>query len=184
VVYLSKIKFTGLNRTAHNHHRSFDLLARIDGGYKFKIKEHLFLLPEARVSYLNVFEGSYTESGAGSLNLAVDSKHTPYLQPNLLVKLLKEVYRAEYCITPTLQVGWIANVPVSSDSYRSKFYKQQACKSHFTVRNMHKTINQLSLGAELLIKRMNHFLLEFGYKANFFDRSFVQHGKIKLQINY
>ena len=32
-----KIRYTGVSRTAHNTHMSYDLLARVDGGYKFRL---------------------------------------------------------------------------------------------------------------------------------------------------
>ncbi|NGX51593.1 MAG: Extracellular serine protease [Chlamydiae bacterium] len=184
-----KIRFTGLRRTAHNSHDSYDLLARVDGGYKFKVgfpgcTKYLFILPEARLSYLNVFEKRYTESGAGSLNLVVDSKQTAYLQPNLLIKFLQDFYSSNYCITPTLQVGWVANIPLSSAGYRSRLYKQQACKSHYSVNSFHKTTNQLSLGAELVVARLNDLLFELGYKANFFGRSVVHNAKVKVEKRF
>jgi len=184
-----QITFPGLERTANNHHNSYDLLTRVDIGYKFKVYVpghigYFFIFPEARLSYLNIYEESYTESRANSLNLAVDSKHTAFLEPNVLIKFLKDFYTSKYCVTPTLQVGWISSIPLSSGRYTSKFHKQKTCQPNFTVQSLHDMTNHLSLGTELVIRRLNHFLLEFGYQANFLDHSLVQHGKIKLEINF
>ncbi|NGX51208.1 MAG: Extracellular serine protease [Chlamydiae bacterium] len=184
-----KIKFPGLSRTANNHHNSYDLLTRIDGGYKFKVyipghKDYFFVLPEIRLSYLNIYEGNYTETGAKSLNLVVNSKHTAFFKPYVLIKFLKDFYPSKYCITPTLQIGWTSNIPLSSDRYTSKFNKLVACEPDFTVQSFRKATHHLSLGAELVIRKIDHFLLEFGYEVNFFDNIIVQHGKIKIGTNF
>ncbi|MCP5490792.1 MAG: autotransporter-associated beta strand repeat-containing protein [Chlamydiales bacterium] len=184
-----KIDFLDLKRTAHNKHHSYDVLARLDGGYKFRVLtggdlEYFFFLPEASISYLNIFENSYTESGASSINLAVDSKYSAFLQPTVLFKFLRDFYLQKLCVTPTFQIGWIANVPLSSGAYRSKLYKQSTCESHFNVKSFHDTTSQMTLGGELVFRTDDHWIIELGYKADVFDKQFVQNGKIKVEKRF
>ena len=183
------IRFPGIKRIANNKHHSYDILARLDGGYKFRVNtggklDHFFILPEASVSYFNSIDQGYTESGADSINLKVDSKYSAYLQPTVLVKFLRDFYTPAVCVTPAIQVGWISNVPLSSASHKSKFYKQTTCQPAFTVKSYHKSTNQLTLGGELVFKTNNSWIIELGYKADLLDSSTIQSGKIKLEKQF
>ena len=184
-----KIKFTGVNRTATNNHHSYDVLARLDGGYKFRINikgnlDHIYILPEARVSYLNIFEERYTESGAGSINLTVDSKYSAFLQPNILVKFLRDFHTRTLCVTPALQVGWISNIALSSGNYKSRFYKQETCQPHFVVKSFTRNTNQLSLGLDVNIRHVSDWIIDVGYRVDFLDDSYVMDGKIKVEKRF
>ena len=180
------IRFPGVNRTASNKHHSYDVLARVDGGYKFRINtgsdlHHFFILPETRVSYLNIFEEGYTESGADSINLAVDSKHSAFLQPTVLVKFLHDFYSPGLCITQAIHAGWTSNIPLSSGNYTSRFYKQSTCQSHFVVKSFHDTSNHMTIGGDLIFRTDSNWIFEIGYKAEVFDHSTVQSGKLKME---
>ncbi|QVL55702.1 MAG: autotransporter domain-containing protein [Simkaniaceae bacterium] len=183
------IKFPGVNRTASNKHHSYDVLARLDGGYKFRINtggklDHIFILPEARVSYLNIFEERYTESGADSINLTVDSKYSAFLQPNILVKFLRDFHTPTLCVTPAFQVGWISNISLSSGNYKSRFYKQETCQPHFVVKSFTRNTNQLSLGLDLNIRHISDWIIDLGYRVDFLDKNYVMDGKIKVEKRF
>ncbi len=183
------IRFPGIHRTAHSEHHSYDLLARLDGGYKFRVNtggtlDHFYILPEGRISYLNIFENGYIESGAGSINLKIDSKYSAFLQPSVLVKFLRDFYRPGICMTPVLQIGWISNIPLASGNYTSRFYKQTTCRSHFDVKSFHKSSNQMTLGAEIIFRTDSEWIIEIGYKADIFDNQSVQNGKLKVEKRF
>ena len=183
------IRYPGIKRTASSSHHSYDVLARLDGGYKFRVNirgniDHFFILPEARLSYLNLFEDGYTESGADSINLKVDSKYSAYLQPTLLVKFLRDFYTPSVCVTPVIQLGWISNIPLTSGKRTARFYKQTLCESSFTVKSYHKSTNQFSVGGELVLRTNNDWIIEFGYKADLFDNAAIQSGKVKVEKRF
>ena len=183
------IKFPGVNRTASNKHHSYDVLARLDGGYRFRINtggkfDHFFILPEARLSYLNIFEERYTESGADSINLTVDSKYSAFLQPNVLVKFLRDFHTRTLCVTPAFQVGWISNISLSSGNYKSRFYKQETCQPHFVVKSFTRNTNQLSLGLDVNIRHISDWIIDLGYRVDFLDNNYVMDGKIKVEKRF
>ncbi|MCB1068408.1 MAG: autotransporter domain-containing protein, partial [Simkania sp.] len=183
------IRYTGINRRANSSHHSYDVLARLDGGYKFRVNiggniDHFFILPEARLSYLNMFEEGYTESGAGSINLKVDSKYSAYLQPTLLVKFLRDFYTPSVCVTPVIQLGWISNIPLNSGKRTSRFYKQTLCESSFTVKSYHKSTNHFTVGGELVLRTNHDWIIELGYKADLFDNAAIQSGKVKVEKRF
>ncbi|MCP5506149.1 MAG: autotransporter domain-containing protein [Chlamydiales bacterium] len=185
------IEFPGLSRTAHSHFNSYDLLFRLDGGYKFMINDSnreqgpFLFVPEARLSYLNVWQGSFSESGAGSLNLKVKSKRSSFLQPEFLVKILKEYYVGESCVIPLIKAGYVAKVPVSSSTYNySATLDVIDCSSDLTVKTFDWTSNQLMLGAGLLYKTLEHVSAGFDYEAHMFDKSLVQTAKINFDWKF
>ncbi|QVL57471.1 MAG: autotransporter domain-containing protein [Simkaniaceae bacterium] len=184
-----KIKFPGVNRTASNKHHSYDVLARLDGGYRFRINikgnlDHIYILPEARVSYLNIFEQRYTESGADSINLTVDSKYSALLQPNLLIKFLRDFHTNTWCIMPAFQVGWISNIWLSSGNYKSRFYKQETCQPHFVVKSFTRNTNQLSLGLDVNFRHDSDWIIDVGCRVDFLDDNYVVDGKIKVEKRF
>ncbi|QVL58202.1 MAG: autotransporter domain-containing protein [Simkaniaceae bacterium] len=184
-----KIKFPGVNRTATNKHHSYDVLARLDGGYRFRINikgnlDHIYILPEARVSYLNIFEQRYTESGADSINLTVDSKYSALLQPNLLIKFLRDFHTNTWCIMPAFQVGWISNIWLSSGNYKSRFYKQETCQPHFVVKSFTRNTNQLSLGLDINFRHDSDWIIDVGCRVDFLDDNYVVDGKVKVEKRF
>jgi len=178
-----KINFPGIKRTAHNTHHSYDILGRFDGGYQFVVQQPspFFFVPTFRLGYLNIFEESYTESGADSINLAVDSKYSAFLQPEVLMRMRKEVYTENLCIVPKFELGWISNIPLSSGNYTSSFYKQDLCSSDFSVRSFHDTTNQFVIGLGLTIIRMGNFQFDMGYQARLFDKVYINSAQLSFE---
>jgi len=184
-----KVTFPGLNRTAHNNHHSFGILGRMDAGYKITfvpLQDHpLSLIPTLRVSYLNIFEEGYTETGANSINLKVDRKTTSYLQPEFLVKFLREVYFSKYCFSSAIQLGWIGNIPLSSANYTSRFNVDETfCKPNFSVATFDRFTNQMTFGLDFVLKRINLYQIGLSYEGKAFDRLFVNTAKIHVDWKF
>ncbi|MCP5504377.1 MAG: autotransporter domain-containing protein [Chlamydiales bacterium] len=185
-----KIQFPGINRTASNTHHSYDVLGRIDGGYKFRAdtggsqNNPYFIIPEVSVSYLNVFEEGYTESGADSINLSVNRKYSAFLQPNLLIKVVREVCTSSWCITPSFHAGWISNIPLTSGNYKASLYKQNLCHPDFVVKSFHRTMNQLSVGVGLYLRSISDWIMDINFKTDCLDNSFVTSGNFKVEKRF
>lgn len=184
-----KIQFPGLSRTAHSHFTSYDLLLRLDGGYRFAIHDNtnkggpLLIIPEGRLSYLNVWHGSFSENGASSLNLNVKSRRASFLQPEILVKILKEFYVNNSCIIPSIKTGYVAKIPLSSSNYKATLDVID-CSSDLSVKTFDKTTNQLMLGAGLLYKTLEHISAGFDYEAHMFDKNLIQNAKLSFDWRF
>ena len=184
-----KIRFTGLSRTAHNHHNSYDVLGRFDGGYKFRwnganAPTAFYFMPIARLSYLSIFEEGYTESGANSLNLSVDNKYSGFLQPEVLFKFIREFYPKDFCITPTAHLGYIANIPLSSGTYTSHLHKQALCQSEFSVESFHRITSQLVVGFGLRVNKKSWGAFDLSYEGRLLDDIYVNEAKVKLDVEF
>ena len=180
-----KIHFSNFKDTAHNNHKSYDLLAGCRGSLRLKFPENfqknLFLLPTVNLDYLNIFESGYQESGAGALNLSVKNVHSAFLRPEVKFKLLKELNTRSVCSSPSIYVGWLRNIPLTNGIYTSRFYKQEACEKNFAVQSYHSSTDQLILGAEiLLVAYKDNCSLKLGYEANIGNHYSVQEGNLNF----
>ncbi|WP_194847478.1 autotransporter-associated beta strand repeat-containing protein [Candidatus Neptunochlamydia vexilliferae] len=184
-----RIRFTGISRDAKNSHHSYDILGRIDGGYRLKWGDtrkdyRLYTMPTVRLSYLNIFQNSYTERGAGVINLAIDSQYSAFLQPEVLIKNVLEFTPGDLCISPYNEIGYGANIPLTSASYTSRFHKQTLCKSNFTVVGFNETTNQLLFNFGLQITKGCNFSLDMSYNGRFFDQTYINAGKLKFDYRF
>lgn len=185
-----KIRIPGISREAQNDHFSFGLLLRADAGYKltFVTKENdypMSFIPTVRLSYMNVFEESYKETGAKSINLDVSSKYTAFLQPELLIKVLREVYFSDSCLSSSFHLGYVANIPVSSATYTSKFVgDEDFCKSNFTVQTFDRTAHQCAFGFEFIYKKANLYEAGVSCEGRAFDKLYITSAKIHVDWKF
>ncbi|MDN3508711.1 MAG: autotransporter outer membrane beta-barrel domain-containing protein, partial [Candidatus Neptunochlamydia sp.] len=179
-----KIHFSNIKRTAHNNHKSYDLLTGFTGALKLKFpdkfQKNLFLLPTVNLDYLNIFENGYQESGAGAIDLSVRNIHSAFLRPEMKLKLLKQFIMDTICASTDIYVGWVRNIPLTNGNYTSRFYKQQTCSKNFTVQSYHSSTDQVILGAKLLMIHKDNFSIKMGYEANIGNHYNVQKGSINV----
>lgn len=179
-----KIRFPGIRRTAHHDHKSWDILTGLTGGMKFKavssFQENLFFMPEAKLYYLNIFESGYRESGADSLNLSVKNKHSAYLQPEVTVRMIKDMQFENFCLSPSIFVGWQGNILLTSGNYNFRFYKQETCEDNIAVKSYHSMVNQLILGIDLVGNYFQNVSFSIKYEANMGDNSSIQEGTARV----
>jgi len=179
-----KIRFPGIRRTAHHNHKSWDILTGLTGGVRFKavpsLQENLFFMPEMKVYYLNIFESGYQESGADSINLSVKNKHSAYLQPEVTIRMLKDMQYKNFCLSSSIFIGWQGNVLLTSGNYDFRFYKQETCKDNIAVKSYHSTIDQLILGIDLVGNYLQNLSFSIKYEARMGDSSNIQEGTARV----
>jgi hypothetical protein len=71
-----------------------------------------YLSPYVRVAYNYFNQGSYTESGAGSMNLSVGSQSASALQPSVGARYMDGIRSGRSVITPFVGAAFTAFVPV------------------------------------------------------------------------
>jgi outer membrane autotransporter protein len=182
-----QIHLPGIERVAHSHHHSYEVLLNATTSYNYRFKggnTSFILTPEVGLSYLNIFENSYTETGAGSINLHVNSKYTAFLRPEALLKFGVELQAGNAVIIPSLKMGWVSNLTLSSGNYVGEFSKQKLCASHFVVKSFHLKSNQALIGGNLFIKGFKNFTYDLGYEAQIFDKSVVQSANMNFNWKF
>jgi len=73
------VVFGALNRIANSSYNSWTAHAGVEAGRSFAMGEKLSLTPSLRVDYAVIHDNSYSETGAGALNLIVGSNSTDEL---------------------------------------------------------------------------------------------------------
>lgn len=132
-----RMQFTSVDRTAHSNSGGFDFGAQVASAYYFGIPICLFY-PYVTVDYLLLNNGAFSESGANSLDLHVDSYHSSTLrsEAGIGVQVIDKNYNETVCITPSFAIGWVMELPLHRSSYTATFAGQTI---PFTVEGWEKT---------------------------------------------
>ncbi|MCH9634581.1 MAG: hypothetical protein S4CHLAM7_13340 [Chlamydiae bacterium] len=178
-----KIYFPGIDRVALSRYKAYDFLVRANAGARipwFRFMERLWFQPEVTVNGLSIFTESFTEKGAGGINLKVKRRTNYFIQPSLRCKLIKEFLSAKTCYAPALFVGWLANVPINPDNFTARFTGSPN-RSLFNISGYNLTTNQLILGASFLMKRDDKFKLQSDFELDMLSRYEIYNFKVSFQ---
>ena len=100
-----RLTFGGLNRTAKGDYDSTQYMAGVSGGMPMQIKTDVFVTPTAGLSYTRVSSDSYTETGAGNLNLKVNPDGVDVLIASLGAKAHTHIKQGDGIFVPSARVG-------------------------------------------------------------------------------
>jgi outer membrane autotransporter protein len=99
------IMFPGVNLTAKGQYSGQDYTAFATTGYHF-YTGGFTITPLASLQYTHVNLGSYSESGAGSVNLNVNSQSYDFLESRLGVKVARPIVVNPGTIVPQVHFNW------------------------------------------------------------------------------
>ena len=102
-----QIQFTGVNRTAESDYDGQQYSAKLTAGKHFYLNNQVTVTPHASLQVAHTRVDSYTESGAGSVNLRVDSQNYNYVQSGLGVKLERVIQSGDATYAPEVHVKWL-----------------------------------------------------------------------------
>ncbi|NGX50932.1 MAG: hypothetical protein K1060chlam2_00784, partial [Chlamydiae bacterium] len=183
-----RIAFSSIKRIAHNDHKSWDLEQVLSGGYKYKLPRwvpmDLYLQPEVTLTYQNIIESGYQESGAKSLNLSVRNKTSSFFTSRIDLRLIEAIEIENSCIISSFRVGWLRYIPTTNGDYTSRLYKQATCEKNFTIETMDKTTDQLVVGVDLQASPDENLTFQISYEAAFGDHTSIQQGSARFQWDF
>ena len=96
----------GLNLTAKANYSGQDYTAFATTGYHFFVEEFT-ITPLASLQYTHVNLGAYTETGADSVNLNVNSQSYNFLESRLGVKVARPVPVTSGAFVPEVHFNWL-----------------------------------------------------------------------------
>jgi uncharacterized protein with beta-barrel porin domain len=114
------LNFGIINRSAESQHNGYELLPHFGLGYQVRTS-HFQWTPYLNLDYALQHERSYTECGAGSLNLHVDSKNAQLFQGEIGVSLSTTCQAGDGVFMPILTLAYINQTPCSSKNYHANF---------------------------------------------------------------
>jgi outer membrane protein OmpA-like peptidoglycan-associated protein len=103
------IIFPGIDRTAHAGYDGQDYTAYIATGYHFYVADFT-VTPLVSLQYSRVNLDSYTETGAGQIDLAVNSQNYDFLESGLGVKVARDFTSENGTFVPEIHFRWLRDL--------------------------------------------------------------------------
>jgi len=158
-----------LNRTAHSHNSGIQWtnhlgligevgIFRIGDLSSASIPVEIF----GNLDHFYLHNGSFSESGANSINLRVNSKTSNALRSELGLSSSYTFQVSGGCWTPYARISWVNKTLLSSSSYRGGFRGQTGT---FSVSASSKGTNQWAPGFGVEFANMHGFLLLINTRA-------------------
>ena len=110
-------------RLASSSNDAWSLTAGGELGLNLSIGERSWLQPYLGLSWSNYWGGSYSETGASSLDLTVDSQSCSLFQPTVGARLLHSYMIGRDMLTPYVGLAFLAQLPTGgwAPTYTSAF---------------------------------------------------------------
>ena len=103
------ISFPGLSRTANAGYSGQDYTAFATTGYHF-LAEGFTITPLASLQYTHLNLNGYTETGAGSIDLKVNSQNYDFLESGLGVKVARPIGSSDGTYVPEGHFKWLHEI--------------------------------------------------------------------------
>jgi len=100
------MSFGGIDRTAKSSYDGNQYSGYLEGGYSFH-HQGIKITPLASLHYQHLHLRDYCESGAGALNLAVDTQRYNILQSGLGAKIAYPIQKNNVQLIPELHARWL-----------------------------------------------------------------------------
>jgi len=114
------LSFGTIDRRAHSKHNGNEWLTHLGFGYQV-CRSHFQWTPYINLDYVLQHEQSYTETGAGSLSLHVNSKNAMLFQGEAGVSFSATYKALNGLFIPKISLAYINQTPCSSKNYHANF---------------------------------------------------------------
>lgn len=101
-----RIVFPGVARRASSEYSGQDYTAFVTTGYRLPV-QGFTVTPLASLQYTHMNLGSYTETGAGDINLRIRSQSYDFLESGLGVKVSRVVTHQDGSFVPEVHAKWL-----------------------------------------------------------------------------
>jgi outer membrane autotransporter protein len=174
-----QIDFLDLSRTAKSSLSGDDIAFQIRGGANF-VQWGWELTPMAEVGYFNTSQSAFTEHGADSLNLNVESRDAQTFRSELKVQVARGFAINEGLkLTPSVDVGWAHQIPLGDRGITASL---SDIGGGFTVRGFDDAEDTCLVGAGLVAAMANH-LTFYAYYRGELSGEFNAHG-VNVGLRY
>ncbi|MBW3541919.1 MAG: autotransporter outer membrane beta-barrel domain-containing protein [Planctomycetes bacterium] len=114
-----RIAFGGIARTASAEFHGHQAMAYLEGGLTLNARSVL-VQPLAGVQYVHLYQNDFTESGAGALDLSVDSTDADSLRPFIGARVSRPFYTSScVLVVPEVRAQWMREVLEDNQVVRS-----------------------------------------------------------------
>ena len=146
------INYPGVSRQARSDALGQDYTLYGTTGYNFRVQDWR-ITPLASLQYSRVNIGSFRESGAGDLNLNIQSRGYDFLESGLGVKLARSFTRNDLTFTPEVHARWLHQFGNATMSQTASF--QVPGSGSFTTPGFTSARDTLNVGAGITLLSCN-----------------------------
>ena len=139
----------GLNRTASSDYTGQQYSAIVSAGQHFYFNDQVTVTPLASLQASHTRVGSYTENGAGALNLRVDSQNYDSLQSGLGVKVERVMQYGDSTYSPEIHAKWLHDFK-STTPEQDVAFTGGGSKFHVQGVNQDRDIYNIGVGLTFL----------------------------------
>lgn len=115
------IVFPGISRTAEADYSGHQYTGLVTLGTHLYNNQGFTVTPLASLQYSRIHVGSYTEDGAGDVNLRVDSQDYDFIQSGLGVKAESVIQSSSGTYSPEVHVKWLHDFSSTTMEQKAAF---------------------------------------------------------------
>ncbi|MBC2704105.1 autotransporter outer membrane beta-barrel domain-containing protein [Desulfobacula sp.] len=168
---IRNITIGDIERTAASDHDGTIFSGYLEGGYNFSF-DRCMLGPFAALNYLSHSEDSFTESGAGALNLRVDDRRTEALFFQIGAVAARRLTYENFELMPELRLAWKHDFAIDDQVITGAFAGAPGTKFSIDGQNIDSNSLLLEAGATFFYKNGLSFPIK--YTAEFRDGYMAQ----------
>jgi len=166
-----RIVFPGIDRTATSSPDGNQLTLYGGTGYDFR-KNNWIITPNMSLQYAKLNINSYTESGAGALNLDVDKQNTESLQGNIGGRLSCIFKTDRTTLIPSIRISYGYEFLRDSQNITSRLVQGS---SPFSIETLSPDRSSLTLGAGISAFNKDNISVYINYDAQIGESRYIAH---------
>ncbi|MBA4419211.1 MAG: hypothetical protein C0392_15085 [Syntrophus sp. (in: bacteria)] len=156
-----RIVFPGIDRTATSSPSGRQMTAYLGTGYEARLNQWM-VTPNISLKYVNLTINSYTENGAGAIDLAVDRQTINSLQGTLGMKVSYGWQTEKALVIPNFRASWGYEFLKDTQNITASLAQGS---SPFSTQTISPNRNFLSLGAGITAISRNDISFSLSYDA-------------------
>ncbi len=175
-----KIDFTGIHRVAKSSPNSSSLMGHFGVTTVFPVHK-LHFSPFVLFDYISIWQNSFREHGAKSLDLRVHSIRTGFIHAEAGLFLNREFCRSWGTIVPSVSLSWVYLGPTAGTHIRGELISLHETLTNSTSNHGFNAISPMvALGFTI----GNNWWISANYKGEFGDRRNVQDANLNVRWQF
>jgi subtilase-type serine protease len=176
------INVGGITRLANSEYKGNEYAGYAEVGYKLDAGGIVVIQPLAAFQAVYLMQDGYTETGAGDLNLIVDSQDTGSYQSYLGLRISKAITMGKFVLTPDARAKWAHEFSSDDHLINAKF--SSAGSGSFTVEADRPSRDTAIVGVGLTGRFNKNLSMYIQYDAEL-NRDYTNHtGMLGLRFSW
>ncbi|MDB5478660.1 MAG: hypothetical protein JWM96_1155 [Alphaproteobacteria bacterium] len=180
------IAFPGIDRTAESDYSGQNYTVFANTGYHLPVKG-LTVTPLASLQYTRLNIGDYTESGAGNINLDVESQHYNFVESGLGTEVARDFFYKDVVISPEVHAKWLHQLDNPGFQNTAAFTVPGSQSFNTTEMTPDRNTYNVGAGVDLLscACTADTWSVEAAYDYNWRNDGYQAHqGMVKLSTRF